>query len=213
MSTPTIPTLPGCGRGASARVEVYSPKGGRANGSLIAVAYACSEHLDDIEQTMTAAGSCRQGVTDNLDVRPVCGGLLWFDAPTSTAVTAVQGLSTAETPKGTHSAGTPSAAKLPGAGDLHPAWCAALTTAEGTCAERGWHGTGYIAAAGPDDMTLVEAEAFGQFDDMTGRWVTEIMLRLTEQDVTTTYVLSLDQGLTVATLLADLVARVRGGGQ
>lgn len=56
MNTRTLPELPGCGRAASVRIEVYSPAGGRLHGSLAASVYACDEHGIEAVSALYAAG-------------------------------------------------------------------------------------------------------------------------------------------------------------
>jgi hypothetical protein len=51
-----IADLPGCGQPAAARIEAYSPAGGRAHGSLDLSLYTCAEHTDQACEVLAAAG-------------------------------------------------------------------------------------------------------------------------------------------------------------
>lgn len=51
-----LPTLPGCGRPATVRIEIYSARNGMLHGSLDGAAYGCDEHLAEVVDAIRAAG-------------------------------------------------------------------------------------------------------------------------------------------------------------
>ncbi|MDG4788076.1 hypothetical protein O7626_19380 [Micromonospora sp. WMMD1102] len=84
MAARSLPSLPGCGRAASARIEVYSPgPTGTAYGSLDAIAYACGSHQGAVLAMLADAG-----LTGHVDPDPnaardmgrPCGHLFRLDA-------------------------------------------------------------------------------------------------------------------------------------
>lgn len=51
-----LPELPGCGSPAVHRIEIYSPRDGRAHGSLDASRYVCAEHSAPVVSALYDAG-------------------------------------------------------------------------------------------------------------------------------------------------------------
>lgn len=212
MGTPTFPELGGCGRPASGRIEIHSPAG-----SLAAVAYACSDHLVDFLGVLAVVG-----LTGHVDPDPTaardmgrpCGHVFHydrpgerFDPPEPTEADVAAFVARMRLPEPTSPAVT--AVQV----GEHPAWCARQANEDGTCEERGWHGSGVFDLEHPGETDQIEVELFGQFDDTTGRWVLNVMLRFTEDGETRTYMLGIDQAEVLTAVLVDLVTKARGGAQ
>ncbi|MEO3923031.1 hypothetical protein ABGB07_04000 [Micromonosporaceae bacterium B7E4] len=124
-----LPSLPGCGARATIRLEVYSPKDGRAHGSLDAIGYACDTHVHGITQMLHDAG-----LTVWRDPNPVhgadqsvCGRLRRFDTPEPAEVSKLEKLA----PGGDGSPASVAAFIALGkvAQPHHPLWCAKAETA------------------------------------------------------------------------------------
>lgn len=68
-----LPRLPGCGRTATVRLELYSPRDGALHGSLDGSLYVCAEH-EDLAALREATGLTAHRVRLGADGRPLrCG--------------------------------------------------------------------------------------------------------------------------------------------
>ena len=180
MTARTFPTLPGCGRAASARIEMYSATpGGGLHGSLDGAGYACAEHVDQLMAAVSAAGFTPYVARGSaLTAGARCGG--GYDYTTRRAVAG------------------------PAAPDGHPTWCARVTD-DGPCEVAGWHASAWITVpADIDDAPLIEAQLFTAGPDVL------VALRFTYDLEVTNQQLPLDQAATLAGVLSGLVAQGGG---
>lgn len=115
-----LPPLPGCGRTATARIELYSPRDGMLHGSLDGSLYVCDRH-NSLADLSIATGLTPHRVRLGADGRPLrCGD--GFDFLAMESFTAAAPDTTAAPAGGT--ADTPNGG--PPAGDMFPAcppWC------------------------------------------------------------------------------------------
>lgn len=136
MAPRTLPTLPGCGRAASARIEAYAPAGGRLHGTLDASVYACREHTEQMMVTISVAGYAPYRMRIDQTTVKRCGDGLDLTSGALKLLAA------------------PDPAELEVLTPAHPAWCdPALCTV--TAAGRGSHAT----TVRVDEGTVVELEA------------------------------------------------------
>lgn len=102
----TIPTLPGCGRPATIRIEAYAPLDGRMHGTLDASVYVCPDHAAPTVTVLEAVGFATRRLAGGTEVKG-CGDGLDFADPTEVRTLAAPVSAIADT-----TSATP-----------HPAWC------------------------------------------------------------------------------------------
>lgn len=73
----------GCGKPATVRIEVYSPAGGLAHGSLDASAYTCEQHANPAASAVYATGLTPYRASAPMYMDRTCGHIYRY--PTATA--------------------------------------------------------------------------------------------------------------------------------
>lgn len=188
MSRQPLPELPGCGRAASVRLEVYSPREGRLHGSLDASVYACDRHGIEFVSAIQAAGLTAYRVAGTVAGPKRCG-----DGTDFTDVAGVRAL------------------HAPAVDEQHPAWCArGAECAPGRPAEHRSHT--YTVAADPDHaggVPFAYRVTLAQVDEQPPLVEVESGLPDAFEDTARWLGLSLAQSRQLAVILAELAGQDR----